>query len=224
MTKAPTRQKILDAALEAFLDTGYGGASISHIRQVSGATTGSIYHFFGSKAGIAVALWRETLSGTPVLSAPQEGKSAHKSIRNMVRNLMTWARDNPQNFRMVEELQGFAWRDPEFAPIREELDAVTIAFARAYAGWEKSGHVRDISAPVAYAMITGPAMAHLRARHTVNDVVVEEFAEAAWASVSRAPKAGPTPQPVELIVEKAKKSAEAAEKKKKKKKKARSAD
>ncbi|HTO27428.1 MAG TPA: TetR family transcriptional regulator, partial [Devosia sp.] len=40
------RRQILDAALSAFLERGYAATSIADIRARSGASTGSIYHFF----------------------------------------------------------------------------------------------------------------------------------------------------------------------------------
>lgn len=222
MEQISTRQKILDAAMETFLVSGYGGASIAQIRQISGATTGSIYHFFGSKSGIASALWAEALSGETALSVPAAGKSAQKSIRNMVRSLMIWARDNPNGFRIVDELQGYASRDADFAGIRDELDATTMEFAKAYASWERAGDVVDLPASVAYALILGPTMTYLRARHSVNDLAIEALSAAAWRSVAKDPSATPAPQMVELVVASSQPSGEDKGESKKKKRKKRS--
>ncbi len=54
---AQTRQAILDAAREAFLEHGYEDASIADIVASSGASVGSIYHHFGGKSELFIALY-----------------------------------------------------------------------------------------------------------------------------------------------------------------------
>jgi AcrR family transcriptional regulator len=53
------RRSVLDASLRCFLRHGVAAATIEQIRDASGASAGSIYHHFGSKQGIAVALYVE---------------------------------------------------------------------------------------------------------------------------------------------------------------------
>lgn len=53
---APTRDRILVATIELFRRQGYNGTALSQISEASGATIGSIYHFFpGGKEALAVA-------------------------------------------------------------------------------------------------------------------------------------------------------------------------
>ena len=59
MSTPDRRQAILDAALASFVARGYLATSISDIRAASGASTGSIYHFFAGKGALAEALLRE---------------------------------------------------------------------------------------------------------------------------------------------------------------------
>jgi AcrR family transcriptional regulator len=51
------RRQILDAALELFSGRGYFNTSVQDIRRAAGVSVGSIYHHFGSKEGIAKALY-----------------------------------------------------------------------------------------------------------------------------------------------------------------------
>lgn len=51
------RRQILDTALELFSARGYFNTSVQDIRRVAGVSVGSIYHYFGSKEGIAKALY-----------------------------------------------------------------------------------------------------------------------------------------------------------------------
>jgi AcrR family transcriptional regulator len=54
-----TRRAILDAALEVFVAEGYTDANIAHIVERCGMSVGSLYHHFGGKADLFLALWAE---------------------------------------------------------------------------------------------------------------------------------------------------------------------
>ncbi|MFD0688307.1 TetR/AcrR family transcriptional regulator [Actinomadura fibrosa] len=64
-----TRQALLTAAQQVFADRGYAGAGIAEIVERSGISVGSLYHHYGGKAGLYVALWEE-------LTAEQEDRAA----------------------------------------------------------------------------------------------------------------------------------------------------
>lgn len=64
-----TRQALLIAAQRVFADRGYADAGIAEIVERSGISVGSLYHHYGGKAGLYVALWEE-------LTAEQEGSAA----------------------------------------------------------------------------------------------------------------------------------------------------
>ncbi|ACY99364.1 MULTISPECIES: TetR/AcrR family transcriptional regulator [Thermomonospora] len=52
-----TRQALLQAAQEVFADRGYHDAGIAEIVERSGISVGSLYHHYGGKAGLFMALW-----------------------------------------------------------------------------------------------------------------------------------------------------------------------
>ncbi|MCW2885672.1 MAG: hypothetical protein QOE54_3905 [Streptosporangiaceae bacterium] len=54
-----TRRALLDAAQEIFADRGYPDAGIAEIVERSGISVGSLYHHYGGKAGLYLALWEE---------------------------------------------------------------------------------------------------------------------------------------------------------------------
>ncbi|GAB3663588.1 TetR/AcrR family transcriptional regulator [Actinocorallia lasiicapitis] len=54
-----TRQALLDAAQTVFAGRGYAEAGIAEIVERSGISVGSLYHHYGGKAGIYLALWEE---------------------------------------------------------------------------------------------------------------------------------------------------------------------
>lgn len=54
---AQTRAVIVAAARAEFLEHGFAEASIAHVVERSGCSVGSIYHHFGGKAELFLALW-----------------------------------------------------------------------------------------------------------------------------------------------------------------------
>ena len=56
-----TRERILECAFDEMYREGYGGASLDDILADSGVTKGALYHHFGSKAELAVAVIEEVI-------------------------------------------------------------------------------------------------------------------------------------------------------------------
>jgi AcrR family transcriptional regulator len=54
-----TRQALLDAAKAVFREHGYPSAGIAEIVERSGISVGSLYHHYGGKAGLYLALWEQ---------------------------------------------------------------------------------------------------------------------------------------------------------------------
>lgn len=91
------RQQILSAALECFTTQGVEATTIEDIRARCGASVGSIYHHFGSKEDLAVALYIEGLRSY------QEGfireltrhDGAASGVRAVVVYHLDWVSANP---------------------------------------------------------------------------------------------------------------------------------
>jgi AcrR family transcriptional regulator len=56
---AGTRRALLDAAREIFTEQGYASASITELVRRGGSSVGSLYHHFGGKTEVFLALWEE---------------------------------------------------------------------------------------------------------------------------------------------------------------------
>lgn len=54
-----TRQALLEAARVVFAEHGYADAGIAEIVERSGISVGSLYHHYGGKAGLFLALWED---------------------------------------------------------------------------------------------------------------------------------------------------------------------
>jgi AcrR family transcriptional regulator len=57
--RAQTRARLLAAAREVFAQRGYNGASLDLVSEHAGCTKGALYHHFGSKEGLLLALMDE---------------------------------------------------------------------------------------------------------------------------------------------------------------------
>lgn len=57
-----TQRNLLDAALELFIANGYAGTSIAEIVERAQSSVGSLYHHFGDKAGLYLALWDDWMN------------------------------------------------------------------------------------------------------------------------------------------------------------------
>ncbi len=74
-----TQAQILAAAEEVFVEHGYTAATISDVIDRAGSSVGSIYHHFGGKAELFLALWtdythrRERDAADAVAKARREG-------------------------------------------------------------------------------------------------------------------------------------------------------
>jgi AcrR family transcriptional regulator len=76
---AGTQRALLDAAREVFVEQGFADASIAEVVQRAGSSVGSLYHHFGGKSELYVALWQqhqlahEEAASTAVAKAKKAG-------------------------------------------------------------------------------------------------------------------------------------------------------
>src|ERR1700746_823742 len=56
---AQTQRALLDAARQVFTERGFAEASIADVVQRADSSVGSLYHHFGGKSELFIALWQE---------------------------------------------------------------------------------------------------------------------------------------------------------------------
>jgi AcrR family transcriptional regulator len=56
---AGTQRALLDAAREVFVEQGFADASIAEVVRRADSSVGSLYHHFGGKSELYIALWQE---------------------------------------------------------------------------------------------------------------------------------------------------------------------
>lgn len=189
------RQAILEAARTLFLAKGYRATSIAEIRAASGATTGSIYHAFGSKQGIALALLQDALSAWQVASEEaQQSSRIEDVIRSTVEGLIRWAVSDPAAFRLLDHLRSVGEDGHAGSEVLDLLERGRRASREVLKEHADRGEIKIDDAALAQALILGPTYEYLRSlphgdhwhiprRH------IDRLRDLAWTVVAPAPPA-----------------------------------
>src|SRR5690349_14017953 len=92
------RAAVLSAALACFNEHGVEGTGIGDICTRAGASVGSVYHHFGSKEGIAVALLAGGLRDhTEHLEKNlATARTAKQAVHGLVATLLHWVAAKPE--------------------------------------------------------------------------------------------------------------------------------
>ena len=64
-----TRRALLEAARQVFTEQGYAQTSIADVVERAGSSVGSLYHHFGGKSELFLALWQERGQAGDVIDA-----------------------------------------------------------------------------------------------------------------------------------------------------------
>lgn len=152
------KQAILDAALRCFATLGYDHTTLADIRERAGASTGSIYHHFGSKEQIAASLYLEGVRQTQSagLQALLRTRTARTGIAAQVASYIDWVVANPDFARFL-----FAMRHAPFVvsedPTIDDLNReVHQRAARWFTDRVEAGELPDIEPALWSALVFGP--------------------------------------------------------------------
>src|SRR5260370_1405110 len=93
-----TRQRILDVATQEFSAKGYDGARIDDIVRLSKVSKNLIYHYFGSKEKLFIAVLEQAYQGMHEyqMTWPLDVSSPIDGIRKLVRSTFNYWRDSPE--------------------------------------------------------------------------------------------------------------------------------
>jgi AcrR family transcriptional regulator len=187
------REKALEAALRLFASQGYSATTIEDVKQRSGVSVGVIYHHFGSKEGIAGALYVESLSDFQrgLVEAIGRKGGAEAAIRAGVDFHLAWMdanRDRASFMLRRRETEVAEASQAEVAKLNRQLFAELGAWYRALA---EAGEIRALPAPLLYAIWFGPSQEYgrsvldgpLRKRGTRLAGSAPALADAAWAAL-----------------------------------------
>jgi AcrR family transcriptional regulator len=125
---AQTQRALLDAAREVFTEQGFTSASIADVVERAGSSVGSLYHHFGGKSELFLALWQEHQkaqeedASTAVARARQAGMTDSTELfctgaraflagswlrRDLI--LLFFSGDGPPGFEVIKRRRGGEW-------------------------------------------------------------------------------------------------------------------
>jgi AcrR family transcriptional regulator len=185
---SPKRKKdILSAALSCFMEHGFNNTSISDVCDRAGVSVGSLYHHFGSKERLAIALYLEGIRSYQrgLLLRIARCPSAKKGIQAIVKFHLTWVDNN-------RDWAGFLFnqRHAAFMGSTEgELKKLNMEFFDEVASWLKSKietrELRSMTPDLFTPMLLGPCQeysrAYLEGRSVATlDDAAKKIGEAVW--------------------------------------------
>ena len=100
---AKTRARVLAAATEVFADKGFAGATVETIVGAAGVNMRMIYHYFGDKAGLYVAVLEDLLGQLrqAELRPIADGGTAIEGVLDMFDMIFKHFGDSPALVRIL---------------------------------------------------------------------------------------------------------------------------
>jgi AcrR family transcriptional regulator len=184
------RDQILSGALGAFAEKGFAAATIEDVRERSGASTGSIYHHFGDKEGLAAHLYvgglRDYQEG--FLYRLRRASDAERAVKGLVRHHLTWIERNADLARFIfgrRETEVVAATEEPMRELNRELFAQSKAMLEP---WFANGSLRRLPLDVFHSLLLGPGQEFARAwlgGHNQTSIASarRSLADAAWAAL-----------------------------------------
>lgn len=158
------RAEILDAALACYAKLGWSATTIADVRRQSGASTGSIYHHFGSKEGIGAALYVELLERyrEPLLERLERTRSARGFVRTLVLHHLDWAADQPDWARFLNDMRGDESVIAHEAELRDSNRRLFALIGARLDAYVEAGEIVKLPKPIYASVIIGPAQDVIR--------------------------------------------------------------
>ncbi len=190
-----TRQRILQAALEAFADAGFEQTTVAQIRARSSVSNGALFHHFVSKEAIADALYVEAIASFQagiwelVRSRP---RSLRAAVRGTISHQLEWVERNQRLAKLVYARDQLDLDSPDAAT----LSSLNRELASAWREWiTPLDGVRFSSMALISAIVGGPAHAIARRWLAGNldrrpTTYVEALTDAACAGLTGTPGPG----------------------------------
>ena len=188
---ASRRRAILDSALAVFTEQGLAAASIQDIRARSGASIGSIYHHFGSKEGIAAALYAEAIADYQrgALEVLRAALDAGAGIRGLVRHFLLWVRDHRQLAGLMLSVERHELRALAAPQVKELNRAFRQPLRELISAHEATNALPELPEDVLLPALLGPARAYAgqwvagRARTPLEEAA-DRLADLAWSGLA----------------------------------------
>ncbi|GLX09991.1 TetR/AcrR family transcriptional regulator [Microbispora sp. NBRC 16548] len=125
---AQTRKSMLQAAREVFSEHGFADANVADVVERAGSSVGSLYHHFGGKTELFLALWEEHQAAHEEAAASSVAAAKQAGVKDPVELFIEGARaflegswqrrdlarlfmdgDGPPGFELMRRTRGREW-------------------------------------------------------------------------------------------------------------------
>lgn len=136
-----TKQNILECGLEVFSRKGYAATRVEDIAKQANVTTGAIYHHFGGKSDLYIALVKKGDARANQLAQQivEEGGTPATKLRRLLVRLFQFLEDDGEYRAVVELFINRTEIVPELTTIREQSLAGRRQLAHYFADLIKQG-------------------------------------------------------------------------------------
>ncbi|MHC4799674.1 MAG: TetR/AcrR family transcriptional regulator [Planctomycetota bacterium] len=179
------RERVLETAIHLFTQEGYFNTSVPDIVRKSEVSTGSIYHHFGDKEGIAKALFEMLVERMEAAfdNIEQQHDTAEARCRAVIELLFRITEEEPEvmTYMLFVKHKEFM---PGMAPICSSRPFSQMR--EMVASGMKTGEVRPMDAIVAAASVFGGALRMISLRlDGVLEQPLEKYLDEIWSSAWR---------------------------------------
>ncbi|MCA9515194.1 MAG: TetR/AcrR family transcriptional regulator [Myxococcales bacterium] len=183
-----TREAILEAALDLFVEGGYHGTSVPQIAERAGIAAGTIYRHFEGKEALVNTLYREqkrammeaTLGGL----AATPGAPARVLFRRLWQELAGFARDRPRAFAFLELHHHASYLDAASQALEDQLTELGCALI---APLQAKEELKPVPAKLLVSLVLGALTGMVRAAReghlTLDDATIDAAERCCWELV-----------------------------------------
>lgn len=174
---SPSREAILEAAAELIRTRGVDGTSIADVIAVSGTSAGAIYHHFGNKHGVVLAVAQRSVAKSLASAMREPGSEAVSPASLFVAATRHVAREQGTAELMVQVWSG-AVADPDLKRyLMREIAGLHTAVALFIGAWCREHGVE------ADAHALAETIAGLVVGFAVQRAMFDDFDEAGYVAM-----------------------------------------
>lgn len=185
------KRHVLSCALKCFDEQGFDAVTIEAIRECSGSSIGTIYHHFGSKEGLAAAIYLAALDDQQKRfeAALHNAHDIQDAIGAWVRAYIEWVVDNPRFARFMYRSRRAVFKGNSSGQLKGLNDKRYSALLEFLTSGLASGVVRSLPRETYASLLIGQSENYCRAWlsgrvKTSPTQHISVFADAAWRSIT----------------------------------------
>lgn len=159
-----TADRLLDAALQVYADSGDQGVTVGALTEASGVSLGSLYHHFGSVDGLMSALLQRWLGRLLVelAASVERSRTARTGIRALTRAYLKFIEENPDAARLLHSSYADRLGMAQARQLRDAQEARLSPLTAWIQQHVDSGEVAPLPMALVEGLVLGPVVATAR--------------------------------------------------------------